>query len=122
MRAFESADIIHNEGDVDPLRDMEIINGELIAKDLQWLEGKKSDVEKVIKRTNAKQARDEMDVILKVEELLKADKFVKDGEWRATEIETLNTHSYLTAKPVVFLINISQEDYFKKRNPWLPKI
>jgi obg-like ATPase 1 len=33
VRAFESADIIHNEGDVDPLRDMEIISGELIAKD-----------------------------------------------------------------------------------------
>lgn len=34
VRAFENPDIIHNEGDIDPLRDMEIINGELIAKDL----------------------------------------------------------------------------------------
>jgi obg-like ATPase 1 len=34
VRAFENADIIHNEGDIDPIRDMEIISGELIAKDL----------------------------------------------------------------------------------------
>jgi hypothetical protein len=50
------------------------------------------EVEKVIKRTNAKPARDEMDIILKVEELLRNNKFVKDGEWKASEIETLNTH------------------------------
>ena len=63
-----------------------------------------------------------MEVILKVEELLKATKFVKDGEWKANEIEILNSHSYLTSKPVVFLVNISEDDYKKKRNSWLPKI
>jgi obg-like ATPase 1 len=122
VRAFDNPDIIHNEGDIDPLRDMEIINGELIAKDLQWLEGKKSDVDKVVKRTNAKPAKDELELINKVEEMLKANKFVKDGEWKASEIEILNSHSYLTAKPIVFLVNISEEDYKKKKNPWLPKI
>lgn len=79
-------------------------------------------MDKVIKRTNAKPAKDEMEVILKVEEMLQNQKFVKDGEWKAGEIETLNTHSYLTAKPIVYLVNISEEDYHKKRNPWLPKI
>jgi obg-like ATPase 1 len=38
VRAFENADIIHNEGEVDPIRDLEIIAGELIAKDIQWLD------------------------------------------------------------------------------------
>lgn len=122
VRAFDNPDIIHNEGDIDPIRDMDIINGELIAKDLQWLEGKKADVDKVVKRTNAKPARDEMELILKVEELLKSNKFVKDEHWKATEIELLNNHSYLTAKPIVYLVNISEEDYKKKKNPWLPKI
>jgi ribosome-binding ATPase YchF (GTP1/OBG family) len=63
-----------------------------------------------------------MDVLIKVEELLNATKFVKDGEWKASEIDFLNSHSYLTAKPIVYLINISEEDYFKKKNPWLPRI
>lgn len=90
VRAFDNPDIIHNEGDIDPIRDMEIINGELIAKDLQFLETKKSEIEKIVKRTSSKASKDEMEVILKVEELLKSMKFVKDGDWKATEIEFLN--------------------------------
>ena len=63
-----------------------------------------------------------MDVIVKVEELLTTGKFVKDGEWKSIEIEYLNQHSYLTAKPIVFLVNLSEEDYKRKKNNWLPKI
>jgi obg-like ATPase 1 len=79
-------------------------------------------VEKVIKRTNTKVARDEMEVLKKVDAYLKEGKSIKDGEWKASEVETLNTHSFLTAKPIVYLVNISEEDYKKKKNKWLPKI
>ena len=54
--------------------------------------------------------------------MLKKPLFVKDGEWKASEIEHLNNHSFLTAKPIVYLVNISEEDYKKKKNKWLPKI
>ena len=63
-----------------------------------------------------------MEVIVKVEEMLKAGTWVKDGEWKPSEIEFLNQHSYLTANPVVFLVNISESDYVTKKNSWLPKI
>lgn len=63
-----------------------------------------------------------MDVLLKAEGLLKENKYVKDGDWASREIENLNQHSYLTAKPIVFLVNISEDHYKKKKNPWLPKI
>lgn len=115
-------EIIHEEGDVDPIRDMEIIHGELIAKDLQYLAKKIDDLDKVIKRTNAKVARDEMEILVKVDECLKKAVFIKDIDWKAGEIETLNNHSFLTAKPIVYLVNISDEDYKKKKNKWLPKI
>lgn len=81
VRAFDNEEIIHEEGDVDPIRDMDIIHGELIAKDIQNLKPKIDDLEKVIKRTNAKVARDEMEVLQRVEVLLKATKNVRDGEW-----------------------------------------
>lgn len=54
--------------------------------------------------------------------MLTSGTFIKDGEWKANEIETLNSHSFLTAKPIVYLVNISEEDYKKKKNKWLPKI
>jgi len=80
------------------------------------------EVDKIVKRTNAKPARDEMEVLQKVEALFKENKYVKDGEWSAREIDFLNTYSFLTAKPGVYLVNISQDDYFKKKNKYLPKI
>jgi obg-like ATPase 1 len=90
VRAFENEQIIHEEGDVDPIRDMEIIHGELIAKDVQNLRAKMEELEKVIKRTNAKIARDEMEVLQKVDALFKELKNVRDGEWSAKDIEFLN--------------------------------
>jgi obg-like ATPase 1 len=90
VRAFENEQIIHEEGDVDPIRDMEIIHGELIAKDVQNLRTKMEDLEKIIKRTNAKIARYEMEVLQKVDALFKELKNVRDGEWSAKDIEFLN--------------------------------
>jgi obg-like ATPase 1 len=90
VRAFENEQIIHEEGDVDPIRDMEIIHGELIAKDVQNLRTKMEDLEKIIKRTNAKIARDEMEVLQKVDALFKELKNVRDVEWSAKDIEFLN--------------------------------
>jgi obg-like ATPase 1 len=101
---------------------MEIIHGELIAKDLQFLVKKIDDVDKVVKRTNVKSARDEMEVLLKVQECLNKKLFIKDADWKSNEVETINQYSLLTAKPIVYLVNISIEDYKKKKNKWLPKI
>jgi len=47
---------------------------------------------------------------------------VKDAEWNFKEVDILNQHSFITAKPVVYLVNISEDDYKKKKNSWLPKI
>ena len=57
IRAFDDEDIQHFEGDVDPIRDLEIIQDELMAKDIQLIDKSIEDVEKVIKRTNNKDTR-----------------------------------------------------------------
>ena len=54
--------------------------------------------------------------------MLNDGKWVKDGEWHAQEIETLNKHNFLTAKPIVYLANIAESEWAKKQNKWLPKI
>jgi obg-like ATPase 1 len=122
VRAFDNPEIIHEEGDVDPPRDMDIIHGELVAKDLQYLKTKMEDLDKVIKRTNAKPARDEMEVLVKVDALLKELKNVRDAEWSAKDIDFLNQHNFITAKPVVYLVNISEQEFIKKKNKHLPAI
>jgi len=47
---------------------------------------------------------------------------VRDADWKAHEIEWLNTQFFLTAKPVVYLVNIGAKEYIAKKNKWLPKI
>jgi obg-like ATPase 1 len=47
---------------------------------------------------------------------------VKDCDWRATEVEVLNRLFFITAKPVVYLVNISEKDYKTKKNKHLPNI
>lgn len=49
-------------------------------------------------------------------------KMVKDAVWSNTEIELLNKWLFLTAKPIVYLINLSEADYIRKKNKWLAKI
>ena len=76
----------------------------------------------MIDRKNDKTAKEEWAILDKVEEMLKQKKPVRDGEWGPKEIDFLNTHLFMTAKPVVYLINIGREEYITKKNKWLPKI
>ena len=54
VRAFEDEEITHTENSVDPIRDMEIINTELVLKDLEYIDNRLEDLDKIIKRTNPK--------------------------------------------------------------------
>ena len=122
VRAFDNPEIIHEEGEVDALRDLDIIHSELIAKDKQHLDKALEDLEKTIARKNQKMDKDERDVLLMVRKLFEEHKNVRDGDWKAAHIEFLNKHQFLTAKPVVYLVNISVENYVSKKNKWLPKV
>lgn len=122
VRAFPNEEVIHEEGDVDPIRDMEIITGELIAKDLQHLAKVIDELDKDIKRFNKKENKEEREVLGRVLDMLNNKVPVRDGDWKASDIEWLNKHFFMTAKPVVYLVNIGDEEYKTKKNKWLPKI
>lgn len=111
VRAFEDDEITHTEGDVNPVRDLEIISIELIKKDLQQIVKKMEDLDAKIKRNNDKDAKEEKEVLTRVVELLNTGKWIRMGEWKARDVEILNTHLFLTAKPVVYLVNLSEKDY-----------
>lgn len=120
-RAFENEDVIHVEGDVNPVRDIEIINEELRLKDLEYLESHLEKLGRFVAR-GEKKDKPEYDVLCKVKTILDEKKAVRFGEWSATDIEILNKHLFLTAKPMIYLINLSESDYIRKKNKWLVKI
>ncbi|KAF3789732.1 Obg-like ATPase 1 [Nymphaea thermarum] len=116
LRAFEDPDIVHVDDSVDPVRDLEVISRELRLKDIEFMERKVEDLEKSMKRSNDKQLKLEHECCMKVKAWLEEEKDVRLGDWKAADIEFLNTFQLLTAKPVVYLVNMNEKDYQRKKN------
>jgi len=70
VRAFENEEIVHTENEVNPVRDLQIINDELCLKDLETLGKRLEEVETKIKRMNDKEAKEEKETLDKVKAVL----------------------------------------------------
>ncbi|XP_022658957.1 obg-like ATPase 1 [Varroa jacobsoni] len=122
-RTFEDEDVTHVEGDVNPVRDIAIINEELRQKDLEYLNALIEKMDRTVVRANDKKLMSEYHFLVKVRDLLKNDeKHIRFHDWKAEEIEVLNKHLFITAKPMIYLVNLSESDYIRKKNKWLPKL
>lgn len=126
VRCFDDAEIIHIEGDVDPVRDLEIINTELRLKDIEFSEKALEAAEKIAKRggqsLEVKQKKEEMGLIQRIIDLLKDGQKVANHSWAPKEVEVINSMYLLTAKPTIYLINLSERDYIRKKNKHLLRI
>ncbi|KXT14500.1 hypothetical protein AC579_9555 [Pseudocercospora musae] len=126
VRCFDDAEIIHVEGDVDPTRDLDIISEELRIKDIEFVEKAHENLVKQTRRggqsLEMKKLKEEQATVEKVLEHLKSGKDVRKAEWTPKEVEAINPLFLLTAKPVVFLVNLSEKDYIRQKNKHLPKI
>ncbi len=109
VRCFENSNIVDVDGSIDPLRDIETINLELIFSDLEILERR---IAKTVKLSrNDKTAAKELDLLNRVKAHLEDNKmaksFVTDDE---DEQVWLDGYNLLTAKPVIFAANVSEDD------------
>lgn len=122
-RAFEDDDVTHVEGDVNPVRDLEIIYEELRLKDEDTLMKNLEKLERVVCRGNDKKMKPEYDTLMKIKTVLVDEKnHIRFADWDAKDIEILNKYLFLTSKPAMYLINLTEKDYIKKKNKWLVKI
>eukprot|EP01091_Cochliopodium_minus_P008400 TRINITY_DN18_c0_g1_i1.p1 TRINITY_DN18_c0_g1~~TRINITY_DN18_c0_g1_i1.p1 ORF type:complete len:393 (-),score=120.54 TRINITY_DN18_c0_g1_i1:36-1214(-) len=121
IRIFEDQHVTHVEGDVDPVRDLDIISTELRLKDLQILESQLPKLEQVAQRVDKSKAKDVV-VMKECIEWLKLGKDIRDGDWKIADIPIINSFQLLTAKPIIYLINMSKEDYARQKNKWLVKV
>ncbi|KUJ08045.1 uncharacterized protein LY89DRAFT_691347 [Mollisia scopiformis] len=126
VRCFDDAEIIHIEGDVDPVRDLQIISEELRIKDIEFTEKALEASRKLTRRggqsLEMKKLKEEEACIEKVLALLQGGGDVRKGDWSPKEVEFINPLFLLTAKPVVYLINLSEKDYIRKKNKHLGKV
>ncbi|KAI8138478.1 GTP-binding protein YchF [Fennellomyces sp. T-0311] len=123
VRAFDNDDITHVEDTVDPVRDLEIIQDELRLKDEEMLERHLGELSRASRFPDKKQLKEHLEVVEKVANYVAKSNDVRKGEWTASEVNIINTLHLLTAKPMVYLCNISEDDYLLgSQNRWLPKI
>ena len=121
-RCFDSEDITHVEGNVDPARDIDLINHELVLKDLEKVQALYEKTKTVVERGIDKSKKADLEHLTKVKEALEAGKMIRTLQWNNKEVEYLNTLLLLTAKPQVFLANLSKRDYLRQKNKYLPKL
>ncbi|MFN4245675.1 MAG: redox-regulated ATPase YchF [Brevinematia bacterium] len=112
VRLFRSDDVVHI-GDVDPVRDVEIINTELIIKDLEFVE---KSIEKVSKtaKTGSKEAQKEMEILDKLYKELSQGKLAINV-LSEEEIEIVSKYQLLTSKPMLIVANID-ENFLGREN------
>lgn len=108
VRCFEDSNIIHVEGSVGPLRDIETINLELVFSDLDVIERRMTKTSKLLKSDKTLQA--EMDILNRLKEELENGKTARSIEWNEEERAVVDSLDLLTFKPVLYATNVSEED------------
>ena len=108
VRCFKDSNIIHVEGGVDPLRDVEIINMELILSDIEVLERRMDHTRKMMKGDKTLEA--ELKLWERVSEALNAGKSARTLTYTPEEEELMKEASLLSMKPVIYIANISENE------------
>jgi GTP-binding protein YchF len=108
VRCFEDTNVIHVEGSVNPERDIEIINLELIFSDLEIIERRISKAAKGAK--NDKEQAKELELLEKLKAHLEEGKMAKSFEADEDDTKLIATFNLLTAKPVIYAANVKEED------------
>jgi ribosome-binding ATPase len=109
VRCFQDDNIVHVDGSVDPIRDIETINLELIFSDLETIE-KRIEKSRKLANSGNKEAKAEFDLASKLKTHLEEGKPVRTLELTDEEQERVKGYFLLTSKPVLYAANISEDD------------
>ena len=109
VRCFRDKDITHVDGDVDPIRDVETINLELIFADLETVEKRIGKIEKKAK-SGDKEAKAEMAVLEPLRDIWEAGKPARSQDYSKEDLEIVRQYTLLTMKPLIYVANLGEED------------
>ncbi len=114
VRCFENDDIIHVDGCIDPKRDIDVIDLELILSDMDII---KRRIDKAQKLTKAdKKYQNEVDLFQRVYDVLDSGKPVRSMEFSDDEAELISSVNLLTNKPIIYAANLSESDFSTSLN------
>lgn len=122
IRAFDDANITHVTGNIDPIRDIEIINVELILADLEIIINRISKIEKKAEATKDKDALMELNLLRKCKEALEKNIPLRRLTLSIDELKIIKNFSFLTLKPLIYVANVDEESIVAGDNKYSLKI
>ena len=122
VRCFDDDNIIHVENSVDPIRDIEIINIELILADLELIDNRIARIGKKAIMSKDKEGLKELDLMNRIKEALEKNIPVRALELNDEEKLIIKPFDLLTSKPIIYMANISEEDILNGENEYVKKV
>ena len=114
VRCFEDSNVVHVDGSVDPIRDIETINLELIFADIETVDKRLDKAKKMLKADKKYQA--EIDLLEKIKLALENGMPARQLEYNEDEKEMLKEMFLLTTKPIIYIANVSEEQLSDTKN------
>lgn len=122
VRCFDDPNIIHVSGSVDPLRDVDVINTELMLADLDTAEKKLKRIEKMAKTSSDPKMKMDLDVTQRIHQALSQGKPARSVSLNDLETPFANDMHLLTSKPVLYACNVSDVDFAAGGNEWVRQV
>ena len=110
VRCFDDSNITHVEGNTDPIRDIEIINLELIFSDMEIIDNRIGKIEKKAISTKDKDALNELALLKKIKVALERNIPARRLEYTLDEEKILKSFKLLTKKPIIYIANVEEND------------
>ena len=122
VRCFDDGKIIHVEGGIDPIRDIETINLELAIADLDVINNRLERVSKKARTTKNKDDLLEVETLEKCKKALLENIPIRQVELSKDEEKIIKSYSFLTQKPIIYLANIKDSELGNSDNEYVKKV
>ncbi len=122
VRCFDDPDVVHVSGSVDPLRDIDVINTELMLADLESIEKRKQKLDKQVRATKDKKLERELKIISDIHTCLSDGKPARTVEVDKDDKKFVKELQLLTTKPILYVCNVSEEDFTSGGNDWSKQV
>lgn len=122
VRCFVDNNITHVEGQIDPIRDIEIINIELILSDLEIVDNRLERIAKKAETTKDKEALFEVEILRKCKTALEQNIPLRLIDLTEEEKFVLKAFNFITLKPLIYVANVSEEDASLGENEYTKKV
>lgn len=122
VRCFDDNDIIHVEGSIDPIRDIEIINLEFMLADLEVVNNRLSRIGKKASMSKDKEIVIEAAILNKLKDNLEKNIPIRSLTLNESELKYIKSLNLLTLKPIIYMTNVSEEDLLDDGNKYVDQV